>query len=120
MSSDESIPPLIRAVLWMGLALLSFVFMAIAVREIADGMHAFQMVFIRSVVGFLIIVVLFSINGWHTFHTQRLAGHALRDLFQRRNLTEPLSQCDISALEETGILDSNSSLIGKIKNLLVE
>jgi len=79
MSPDISVPPLIKAVLWMAVALLSFVFMAIAVREIADGMHAFQMVFVRSVLGFLVIAAILTFYGWQNFHTQRLAGHVLRN-----------------------------------------
>ena len=79
MSSDDSVPPLIKAVLWMAVALLSFVFMAIAVREIADRMHAFQMVFVRSVVGFVIIAAIMTFYGWQNFRTQRLAGHVLRN-----------------------------------------
>jgi drug/metabolite transporter (DMT)-like permease len=64
----------------MGGALLSFTAMAIAVRELAGQMHAFQMLFIRSALGFAIVVAALSATGWRHLGTQRLAGHGLRNV----------------------------------------
>lgn len=71
--------PLI-AIAWMMGALLSFTAMTVAVRELTSGMHAFQMLFIRSVIGVAILAALLSIKGWGQLRTDRLLGHALRNV----------------------------------------
>ena len=42
MIAGKPVPPVLKAVLWMAVALLSFTAMAVAVRELAGEMHAFQ------------------------------------------------------------------------------
>ena len=69
-----------KAIYWMAGALVSFVVMAISVRELSAGMHAFQMLFIRSVIGIAILAPLLSIKGWGQLRTQRLGGHLARNL----------------------------------------
>jgi len=71
--------PLI-AIAWMMGALLSFTAMAVAVRELTSGMHAFQMLFIRSVIGVGILAALLSVKGWGQLRSRRLLGHALRNV----------------------------------------
>ena len=59
-ASAESTSPLLVAVLWMVGTLLSFTLMAIAVRELAGAIHAFEIQFFRSV-GALIILAPFAL-----------------------------------------------------------
>ena len=68
------------AIAWMMGALLSFTVMAVAVRELTSGMHAFQMLFIRSIIGVAILAALLSVKGWGQLRTDRLLGHALRNV----------------------------------------
>ncbi|MDH3738391.1 MAG: hypothetical protein OER92_04295, partial [Alphaproteobacteria bacterium] len=56
---DEGRSPLLSAVLWMTGTLVSFTLMAIAVRELAGAIHAFEIQFFRSV-GALIILAPFA------------------------------------------------------------
>ena len=64
----------------MAVALLSFTAMAVAVRELAGEMHAFEILFIRSAIGFVIIVVALAATGWQQLGTQRMAVHGLRNV----------------------------------------
>jgi drug/metabolite transporter (DMT)-like permease len=77
----------------MAVALLSFTAMAVAVRELAGEMHAFEILFIRSAIGFVIIVAVLNATGcfviivavlnatgWQQLGTQRLAVHGLRNV----------------------------------------
>ena len=52
------IPAAVRAALWMGGALSSFALMAISVRELHRAMGSFEIVFLRSVISLLIMLVL--------------------------------------------------------------
>ena len=69
------------AAAWMGLALLSFAVLAVAVRQLLDTMDAFQILFLRSAIGLVLIVAY----GFHRqpgfFRTHRLPMHLLRNLF---------------------------------------
>lgn len=71
---------LVRAIAWMGAALLSFTVMAVSVRELASDMHAFEMLLIRSAIGVAILAVIFSVTGWRALRTRRIAGHLLRNV----------------------------------------
>jgi len=64
----------------MGGALLSFTLMAVSVRELSTGMHAFQILFIRSAIGVVILSVILSSTGWQPLRTSRMAGHFLRNI----------------------------------------
>jgi len=80
MIAGKPVSPVLRAVLWMAVALLSFTAMAVAVRELAGAMHAFQILFIRSAIGVVIIVAVLHGTGWQQLGTQRLAVHGLRNV----------------------------------------
>ncbi len=69
----------ITAIAWMAGALASFVVMAISVRELGAGMHAFQMLFIRSAIGVVILAPWLTVKGWGLVRTQRLGGHLARN-----------------------------------------
>lgn len=69
-----------KAIAWMGLALLSFTAMVIPIRALAPDLHAFEMLFVRSAIGLVILSGLLSVRGWHLLKTQRLPGHLLRNV----------------------------------------
>lgn len=71
--------PVVKAALWMSGTLASFMIMAVAVRELSEGLHAFQMLFVRSGVGLAIVAVALSLSGWHHLRTRHLTGHLLRN-----------------------------------------
>ncbi len=70
----------LKAIVWMVGALASFLVMAVSVRELSAGMHAFEMLFIRSVIGVAILSAVLSVRGWGQVRTRRLGGHLLRNL----------------------------------------
>jgi drug/metabolite transporter (DMT)-like permease len=80
MISGRPLSPVLKAVLWMVVALLSFTAMAVAVRELAGEMHAFEILFIRSAIGFVIILAVLHGTGWQQLGTQRIAVHGLRNV----------------------------------------
>ena len=76
----------LRAIAWMIGSLLSFAAMTVSVRELTGEMHAFQMLFIRSSLGVLILLPVLSRRGadggtgWRQIRTTYLAGHGLRNV----------------------------------------
>jgi drug/metabolite transporter (DMT)-like permease len=79
-SSSQSSSPLLIAVLWMVGTLLSFSLMAIAVRELAGAIHAFEIQFFRSV-GALIILAPFALaKGRASLKTEQLRLHIFRNI----------------------------------------
>ena len=71
---------LVKAIAWMGGALLSFTLMTVSVRELSSGMHAFEMLFIRSAIGVAILTLLVWATGWQVLRTRRVGGHFLRNI----------------------------------------
>ena len=71
---------LIKAVAWMMGALVSFTVMAVSVRELSADLHAFQMLFVRSAIGALILAAVLSFQGWDRIKTRRLAWHLGRNV----------------------------------------
>ncbi len=69
-----------KAIAWMAGALVSFLVMAISVRELSAGMHAFEMLFLRSAIGVAILAAVLSVKGWGRVRTRRLGGHLVRNL----------------------------------------
>ena len=61
-------------------ALVSFLSMAVAGRELSSEITTFQIMFWRGMVGLVIILVLLEINGWHHALTQKIHIHAARDV----------------------------------------
>ncbi len=79
-ASAEHSSPLLVAVLWMVGTLLSFTLMAIAVRELAGAIHAFEIQFFRSV-GALIILAPFALaKGRASLKTQQPALQVFRNI----------------------------------------
>ena len=72
--------PVLRGVLWMGGAVLSFSAMAIAARELLAHLGAFQIVFLRSVVMLAIVLVVVAQAENAVTRTSRLPLHLLRNV----------------------------------------
>ncbi|WP_461518167.1 DMT family transporter [Porticoccus sp.] len=71
-----------RVVLWMLGALLSLSLMAVGARELSTEVNTFQTLFIRSVIGLLIIsLVIARSGGPRLFATPRPGMHIVRNLF---------------------------------------
>ena len=72
-------PAAVRAALWMGGALLSFVLMAIAVRELTSSVGVFEILFLRSVVALVILLMILPRFGLRALRTQRFGLHVTRN-----------------------------------------
>ena len=68
----------LRAALWMGVAVLCFSVMAVAVRELLDSMGIFEILFLRTVVMLGITLVAARRAGFGTLATRRFPGHLFR------------------------------------------
>ena len=68
------------AAAWMGGTLLSFVGMAVAGRELSFELNTFQILFFRSVVGLIIILVVIQRMGWREVATKNPALHVARNI----------------------------------------
>lgn len=68
------------AVLWMSGALVSFLSMALAGRELSAELNTFQILFFRSAIGVLVIATILSRAGWHHIKTDRLSTHFIRNI----------------------------------------
>jgi drug/metabolite transporter (DMT)-like permease len=64
----------------MGGTLISFVAMAVAARELSADLGTFQILAIRSLIGFLVIAVILSQTGWQQVSLCNLNVHILRNL----------------------------------------
>lgn len=71
--------PIIRAAFWMSGALLSFIGMAIAARELSAAVGTFEILFFRSVIGLAVIAVLLRRAGWRQVRSTRTGIHLLRN-----------------------------------------
>lgn len=72
--------PLARAALWMSGAIFSFMVMAISGRELSAELTTFQILFFRSLVGFVVIVVVLRQAGWGQLRTRMFGTHLIRNL----------------------------------------
>lgn len=81
--------PVLRGCLWMSGAILSFSAMAIAGREVSTNLDTFEIMLYRSLIGFLIVLVVSSLAGTRRdIKTERLPLHLVRNLchFTAQNL----------------------------------
>jgi drug/metabolite transporter (DMT)-like permease len=72
--------PIVGAALWMSGAIFSFMAMAIAGRELSAELTTFQILFFRSLVGFVLIVVVLRQAGWGQLRTRMFGTHLIRNL----------------------------------------
>src|SRR3546814_10442356 len=68
---------LLRAIAWMIGALTSFAAMTVSIRELTGEMHAFQMLFIRSAIGVLILLPIIT-GRWHGTKSAREGWRQIR------------------------------------------
>jgi drug/metabolite transporter (DMT)-like permease len=80
MSAPDGATATLRAVLWMGGAVLSFSLMAISVRELVDSMGAFQILALRSLVTLALVLLVMPRYGVGVLRTRLLRLHVLRNL----------------------------------------
>jgi drug/metabolite transporter (DMT)-like permease len=81
--------PAIRAALWMIGSILAFSAMAIAGKEIGTAHDSFEIMTVRSAVGFALVLALASATGrLAEINARNLGGHALRNIihFTGQNL----------------------------------
>lgn len=71
---------LVKAVAWMLGAIASFIAMAVSVRELSSGMHAFEMLFIRSAIGVVILGTVIALRNGRAVYTRRIWGHVGRNI----------------------------------------
>ncbi len=74
------LPPNWGASLWMGGTIASFGIMSICGRELSGDLSTIQILFWRSLVGFLIITTLVARAGWDTVRTQNVKVHVGRNV----------------------------------------
>jgi drug/metabolite transporter (DMT)-like permease len=70
----------LRGALWMGGALLSFSLMAVAVRELLRTMGSFEILFLRSLVSFLLVLAVVPRFGLGAVRTRRFGLHLVRNV----------------------------------------
>ncbi len=71
----------LRGALWMGGALLSFSLMAVAVRELLPTLGAFEILFLRSFVSLLLLLLVLPRVGLAALRTRHFGLHAVRNFF---------------------------------------
>ncbi|WP_211333535.1 DMT family transporter [Sinobacterium caligoides] len=72
--------PTAKAALWMLLALSQFMLMAVAGRELTASLAISQILFVRSLIGLVIIVGILHWRGsWSSVHRGQLGWHGLRN-----------------------------------------
>jgi len=72
--------PIVRAALWMVGAICSFMAMAISGRELSTELTTFQILFFRSLVGIVVLLVLLRQTGWGQLRTKKFATHLIRNV----------------------------------------
>jgi len=70
----------VRGALWMVGALLSFSAMAVAVRELLSALDSLEILFLRSVVSFVLVLAVLPRLGVQSLHTRILRLHVGRNL----------------------------------------
>ena len=65
---------------WMSGALVSFLLMAIAGRELSTELNTFQILFFRSVIGLVLILAILSWSGWAQVRTTKFSLHFIRNI----------------------------------------
>lgn len=71
---------IVVAALWMTGALVSFMSMAIAGRELSAELGTFQILFFRSAIGLLVVCAVLSRAGWHHVKTEHFGLHLIRNI----------------------------------------
>jgi drug/metabolite transporter (DMT)-like permease len=64
----------------MGGAIVSFMVMAVGARELSADLGTFEILFVRSVIGLLVLALLLSRGGWHHLATASFGLHCVRNI----------------------------------------
>lgn len=72
--------PVLRSTLWMVGALFSFMAMGVSGRELSSELGTFQILFFRSLVGLVVVMILLQRQGWHHARTRQPGLQLLRNL----------------------------------------
>lgn len=81
MNQSAQPSPFLWSAIWACLAALSFAIMAISVRYLGGKFDAFEVVFVRALVGLFMIIPLVSREGIQRLKTTRMPMHIVRALF---------------------------------------
>jgi len=106
------------AIAWMGGALASFTLMAVSVRELSSGMHAFEMLFVRSAIGVAILAVVLSFRGWGRLRTERVGGHLLRNVIHFAGQTFWIIGLSVLPLATVSAIEFTTPLWGALLTVL--
>jgi drug/metabolite transporter (DMT)-like permease len=71
----------VKGALWMGGALLAFSLMAVSVRELLRGLPSLEILFLRSLVAFVMVVAFLPRVGLKPLRTRLFGLHFVRNLF---------------------------------------
>jgi len=71
--------PIIRASLWMLVALSSFALMAVAGKELAENIGIAEILFFRSLIGLLVLSIVVSIVGIESIKSTSIKKHIARN-----------------------------------------
>ena len=74
------LPAALRGALWMVGALLSFSLMAVSVRELLRTMGSFEILFLRSLVSFVLMLVVLPRFGLGALRTRHFGLHLVRNV----------------------------------------
>jgi len=75
------LPPVIRAVLWMGGTIVSFLLMMVSARELVDTIPTFEILAFRSGVALLVLLPVAFRLGRTRLATRRFGMHVTRNVF---------------------------------------
>src|SRR6266581_3096186 len=76
----SGMPAALRGALWMVGALLSFSLMAVSVRELLRTMGSFEILFLRSLVSFVLVLVVLPRFGLGALRTRHFGLHLVRNV----------------------------------------
>jgi len=76
----SGMPAALRGVLWMVGALLSFSLMAVSVRELLRTMGSFEILFLRSLVSFVLVLAVLPRFGLGALRTRHFGLHLVRNV----------------------------------------
>jgi drug/metabolite transporter (DMT)-like permease len=80
MNHRHAASSVVTAALWMLGALLSFMAMAVAGRELSTQLNTFQILFFRSLIGLSVVSLLLTMSGWGQIRTRVLGLQIVRNL----------------------------------------
>lgn len=71
--------PIMKAALWMLVALASFALMAVAGKELSRNIATAEILFFRSLIGLIILLIIVSVNGTAPLKSRCIKKHVVRN-----------------------------------------